>query len=223
MLKETGYQEKIEMLTPWMDEIVESIKKDLKQDHLKADRQFCKKYFLGKNPAQVTTPEMAAAYRADILAGNVALGEFIATRWLLKNTDIYGYFEEALKKVTRDFELLSELPLELSQTLMQSSVKQYGAKKTYLFAVFNSVVFPQAVYVKLKELAQAQASEEGALQSAQHAEQSLIATQAKYEQQIAALTDKYEKKLSGLQRKYVTDTEALKKQIATLQKKLTPL
>jgi hypothetical protein len=41
-----------------------------------------------------------------------------------------------------------------------------------------------------------------------------------YEREIARLTDKYEKKLQGLQKKYLFDTEALKKQIATLQRKL---
>ena len=48
MLKETGYQEKIEIVAPWLDEIVETVKKDLKNEHLKVDKAFCKKYFLGK-------------------------------------------------------------------------------------------------------------------------------------------------------------------------------
>ena len=37
---------------------------------------------------------------------------------------------------------------------------------------------------------------------------------------MARLTDKYEKKLMGLQKKYQLDQEALKKQLAALQRKL---
>ncbi|HEY4831138.1 MAG TPA: hypothetical protein VIH61_01055, partial [Waddliaceae bacterium] len=136
MLKETGYQEKIEMLFPWLEEIIEVLKKDLKSEHLKIDKPFCKKYFLGKNPAQVQVKEMAEAYRTDIACGNVGLGEFIATRWLLKNSDVYGYFEEKLRAITSDFEQLEELPQDLSLSIVKAATLQFGAKKTYLFSVF---------------------------------------------------------------------------------------
>src|SRR4051794_29125719 len=109
MLKDTGYQEKFVMLKTWIPEIVEGVKKDLKNEHLKIDKAFCKRYFLGKSLMQIQTPEMAVAYEKDIADGNAGLGEFIATRWLLKNTDVYGYFEMKLKSLTSDFEALEEL------------------------------------------------------------------------------------------------------------------
>lgn len=220
MLRETGYQEKIEMLFPWMEEIFEAVKKDLKNDHLKADRQFCKKYLLGKNPAHVTIQEMIEAYRADIANGNVSLGEFIATRWLLKNTDIYGYFEEKLKAVRDDFETLDALPQDLSDTLMQSSVQLFGAKKTYLFSVFNSVVFPAPTYARLREMAQNETQVTAQENSVQRTTESLETLQVRHNREIAALSDRYEKKINGMQKKYLADVEALKKQIASLQKKL---
>ncbi len=220
MLRETGYQEKIEMLAPWLEEIFESIKKDLKNEHLKIDRQFCKKYLLGKNPVHISVPEMIEAYRTDIAAGNVSLGEFIATRWLLKNTDIYGYFEERIKALSDDFEKLEELPQDLSDTLMDSSVKLFGAKKTYLFSVFNSVVFPPSTYACLKELASQETHTLDQESTIQKANETLEALQARHNREMAALTDRFEKKFSGMQKKYLADVECLKKQVALLQKKL---
>jgi hypothetical protein len=220
MLKETGYQEKIEMLAPWLEEIIETVKRDLKNEHLKIDRQFCKKYFLGKNPSHVPLKEMAEAYRIDIAAGNVGLGEFIATRWLLKNTDIYGYFEENIRKVTSDFEQLQELPHDLASSLMQGSVNKFGAKKTYLFSVFNSVVFSPSVYAQLKEMAEMQTQEVQQELEMQATASSLEQLQNRHNREIAALTDRYEKKLSGMQKKYLNDVEGLKKQIAKLQKRI---
>lgn len=220
MLKETGYQEKIEMLTPWLEEIFETIKRDLKNEHLKVDRQFCKKYLLGKSPGQITVPEMVEAYRKDIAVGNESLGEFIATRWLLKNTDIYGYFEEKIKALSDDFEKLEVLPQDLSDSLMHSSVTVFGAKKTYVFSVFNSVVFPQSTYMRLKELASEETHLADQAHTVQRTHETLEAMHLRHSREIAALTDRFEKKINGMQKKYLADVEALKKQVALLQKKL---
>jgi hypothetical protein len=220
MLKEMGYQEKIEILAPWLEEIIEVVKKDLKNEHLKIDRQFCKKHFFGKQPSHLQAKEMAAAYRSDIAGGNVGLGEFIATRWLLKNTDIYGYFEEKIKGITVDFETLEQLPHELSVSLMNAAVKIFGAKRTYLFSVFNSVVFPASVYNELKEMAIKETDFLKEEEAERRGKETLEGMQLRHSREMAALTDKYEKKLSGLQKKYLQDTESLKKQLSSLQKKL---
>lgn len=220
MLKETGYQEKIEMLAPWLEEIVDAVKKDLKNEHLKVDRSFCKKYFLGKNPVQVPINEMAEAYRIDIASGNAGLGEFIATRWLLKNTDIYCYFEERIRAISSDFEALEELSEEVSLSLMQTSVKQFGAKKTYLFSVFNSVVFPPKIYAQLKEMAEVETAHTRAEEEVKKTAETCEMQEIRHKRETAALIDRYEKKLSGMQAKYLKDTASLKKQISTLQKKL---
>jgi len=220
MLKETGYQEKIEMLAPWLEEIIEDVKKDLKNEHLKIDKQFCKKYFFGKSAAHIQVKEMVEAYRTDISKGNIGLGEFIATRWLLKNTDIYGYFEEKIKTITADFEALEELPHELSLTLMLSSVKLFGAKKTYLFSVFNSVVFPSAIYTQLREMANHETNEIKKQEERTRTSESMDAMEQRYTREIAAMTDRHEKKLKGMQKKYLQDMDTLKKQISVLQKKL---
>ncbi len=218
MLKEMGYQEKFEWLRPWLGRVIESVKKDLRNEHLKIDREFCKRYFLGKNFHNISVEEMAEAYYKDIKGGNTGLGEFITSRWLLKNTDIYGFFEKKLLSVSEDFDTLDTLPEEQAISLLEGSVREFGPIKTYLFAVLNSVVFPEKMYVDLRH----QAENESKKEEERVVAESLTAMQKRHQREISALTDRYEKKLSGLQRKYLKDTEGLKKQVSQLQKKLSP-
>lgn len=221
MLKETGYQEKIVMLKPWLVEIIDVVKKDLRNEHLKMDKSFCRRYFLGKNPAQIQAVELAPAYEKEIADGNVSLGEFISTRWLLKNTDVYGYFENKLKVVSEDFENLNELPLDMSQALVDESVKQFGAKRTYLFSVLNSVVFPKTVYEKLEKLAKDETKAQDEKRAQDEENYTVDSLKKRYEREFTNLKDRYEKKFNGLEKKYIRDTEMLKKQITSLQRKLS--
>lgn len=218
MLKDTGYQEKIEMLHPWLEEIIEVVKRDLKNEHLKIDRAFCRKYFFGKVPQVLTAKEMTEPYAKDIREGNVGLGEFIASRWLLKNTDIYGFFEENLRKVNPDFESIEKLSNETSLCLMQAAIKEFGPKKTYIFAVFNSVVFDDTVYEELKNLADNQTKEETVQKQQIEEEKNLSTLKKKHERELTALRERFEKKLQGMEKKYLHDTAALKKQINRLEK-----
>jgi hypothetical protein len=220
MLKETGYQEKIEMLKGWLPEIIEIVKKDLRNEHLKSDKAFCRRYFLGKNPAQVQADELAPAYAEEIASGNTGLGEFISTRWLLKNTDIYGFFEARIKTLTADFETLETLPYDFSNSLLEEAVKQFGPKRTYLFSVLNSVVFPKELYQKLQALAQEETRMMAEAILKHEEAMTLEAMQKRHERELVALRDRFEKKFSGLERKYLNDVQALKKQIQILQKKL---
>jgi hypothetical protein len=221
MLKDTGYQEKFTMLSPWLVEIIEVVKKDLKNEHLKIDKNFCKRYFLGKNLNQIEVPEMVSAYEKDISEGNVGLGEFIATRWLLKNGDIYGFFESQLKNVTADFETLEVLPHDLSTQLLERSLKDFGAVRTYLFSVLNSVVFSKELYDGLREKALKEKTIRREAESKEQEAVNLENVQKRHAREMAMATDKFEKKLNGMQKKYHHDVESLKKQIRNLTEKLS--
>lgn len=221
MLKETGYQEKFELLRPWLADIIDVVKKDLRNEHLKIDKEFCRRYFLGKNFIHVPLQEMADAYYRDIHDGNVGLGEFIASRWLLKNTDVYGFFEKVLKTVSDDFDELEELPEEIAAPLLKGAVSEFGATRTYLFSVLNSVVFPEAVYDGLRKLALEETEKMRQEAETVQVAESLEAMQKRHSREMSAMSDRYEKKLNGLQRKYLRDMEIMKKQVSRLQKKLS--
>ncbi len=219
MPEETGYQDKFILIKPWLAEIIKVVKKDLKNEHLKIDREFCKRYFMGKNILQIQPEEMAPAYEKDIAEGNVGLGEFIASRWLLKCTDLYDYFESKLSAIRPDFEELDALSYEESHPIVEGASKEFGAQNTYIFSIFNSVVFPDEILEKLRKKALVETEELEELQLQNQEAETMEKMQKRHERESSALKDRFEKKLSGLQKKYLRDVASLKKQIAGLHEK----
>lgn len=223
MLKESTYKDKFAMLQPWMPLIIDTIKKDLKNDHLRRDPGFSRQYFPGKNVAKLTTEELVDAY-VHAIANEEApgeLAEFISNRWLLKHTDIYHYFEQELTKINPNFNELKDIEKDAASKIMHGAIDQFGAIETYLFCVLNSVVFPEEIYKHLSQNATQRAADDKKEAIVKAEAASLEALQRNHEQQIARLTDKYEKKILGLQKKYILDMETLKKQVANLQRKLS--
>lgn len=225
MLKDTTYSEKMAMLKDWLETILAEIKKDVKNDHLKKDWNFAKTYFPKKNLNKISVSELAEGYANAIDQSEQAdaIGEFIANRWLLKNTDVYDYFAQQLNQVSDDFDDIDVLDMDVSKKIMTTSSHFFGAQKTYLFSVFNSVVFPKEVYDELRQAAEAERDQAKKQLQEESAQLDWTAKERAYEQQISRMQDKFEKKFSGMEKKYLKDTESLKKQISTLQKKLEEL
>ncbi|MBA2369597.1 MAG: hypothetical protein H0V82_11320 [Candidatus Protochlamydia sp.] len=222
MYKDTSYKEKFALLNDWLSLIVDSVKKELKNEHLKKDIFFVKKFLNSKNLNKISTDDLTEAYQQAITEEEKGeeIAEFITSRWLLKNSELYEFFETRLSQINPNFSDLEELTADQAAPLMNDSVSQFGAPQTYIFAVLNSVVFPKDIYHQLEGKAKQQ-SQAHIEQTNRAAEQlTLENMKSSYDREMARLTDKYEKKLSGLQKKYLTDVEMLKKQISNLQKKL---
>jgi hypothetical protein len=223
MLKDATYKEKFVILKNWMPEIIETVKKDLKAEHLKKDWMFAKKYFPGINLNKVTNTELVAGYQSamDGEEKGEEIAEFISNCWLLKNGELYHYFEEELTKVNPNFNEIKVLEPSKSQEISEKAIKQFGAYKTYLFTVLNSVAFQEKDLNNLKSLSEKDLKETENVEKVLVGKQNIEEVEKFYDVKIARLTDKYEKKISGLQKKYMQDVEAFKKQIAILQAKLT--
>lgn len=223
MSNESTYKEKCTQLKTWMPQILDTVKKDLKSEHLKNDFKFVKKYFAGKNLNKLTTEDFVEAYPSALENEENAeeVSEFIINRWLLKNTELYDYFEAALTKISPDFTELKEIDAKKSEEIIKGSVALFGSPRTYLFSIMNSVVFSKEVLEKLDKTAKEDLKKEQKDEAELKEKLSFESMKDHYEAQIARLTDKYEKKLAGLQRKYLVDTEGLKKQVVNLQKKLS--
>lgn len=222
MYKNATYKEKFADLQEWMPDMIEVVKKDLRNEHLKKDYFFIKKFLSSKNINKITTEELAEAYQKAIQEEEQGenLAEFITSRWLLKNTELYEFFERELTGINPDFTSLEEIQPSQAQKLIDASISQFGAAQTYLFSVLNSVVFPKETFNLLKEKAKkhrnVQQEESNAVSETRNKEK----MQRDFELEMARMEDRYEKKLSGLQKKYLTDVENLKKQVAQLQRKL---
>lgn len=223
MLKESTYKEKFSTLQTWMPLIIDSIRKDLKNEHLKKDPGFARQYFPGKNPAKLTTEELLDGYSQALASEENAeeIAEFIANRWLLKHTELYYYFEQELSKIDPNFNELKDIDKPAATKIMEGAIQQFGAISTYLFCVLNSVVFPEEVYKTMNQGAVNHAAEKKVEEKVSAENASLEAMQRNHDQLVARLTDKYEKKILGLQKKYIQDVDTLKKQVATLQRKVS--
>lgn len=222
MYKNATYKQKFADLHQWVPLIIDSVKKDLKNEHLKKDFLFVKKFLSNKNINKVTVEELAQAYQKAINEEEKGeeIAEFIASRWLLKNSELYEFFERQLTQINPDFASLETLEPAQAKALIDAANREFSPADTYLFAVLNSVVFPDESFKSLRTEAEKHKHQQEKEIEETTAEQTLESFREAYQREIQRLTDKYEKKFLGLQKKYLQDTEGLKKQIAQLQRKL---
>lgn len=222
MSNETTMKEKLLELKEWFPSILETIKKDLKNEHLKNDYVFVKKYCGGKNIHKIENNELTAAYLLALQESEKGeeLAEFMIHRWIFRNSEMYNFFETELTKIRPDFTEIKELSSTEGQSLMQAAIHEFGAVRTYLFSKMNAVAFTQDQFKKMNELAanEKQTSEEE--QEKQEGVRSIEEMKMKHEQELNRLIDKYEKKLVGMQKKYTQDVDTLKKQLGNVQRKL---
>ncbi len=221
-MKNSTYKEKFAILDFWLPEIINSVKKDPKNDHLKNDASFCKKYFGNKNMSKLSLEEIIEGYRKALIESEQveALGEFIANRWLMKNGDIYNFFAEQLSRINPHFDEIDEIDQQTSEAIIRAGHAQFSLQDLYLFSVFNAVAFPENFYADLGKNALVDAKHKDDAEASEEAEKSMEKLKRDHEIHFARMVDKYEKKLLGLEKKYHIDVETLKKQVARLQKQL---
>lgn len=222
MKDEMSYKDRLMLLKEWMGEIIDGVKKDLRNEHLKKDYSFAKKYFPGKNINKVESQELASAYLKALQeeeAGE-AIAEFIIQHWILRNSELYHFFEENLSKVNPDFTEIKELTPEQAKTIEQAAFHEFGARRTYIFSLLNGVAFSPEHMKKMAEAASKEKIESVKTMQEDNEKRSLEELKSQHALEVSRLTDKYEKKLIGFQKKYAQDTEMLKKQLANLQRKL---
>lgn len=218
MIKEDPYKIKFQKMDPWICDIFQVIKKDLRNEHLLRSPVFIQKHFSKRSLDKLTIEEFSNAYVNEVAEGDEELGEKIVARWVMKNAEIYHFFVTELSKINSKYDEIEELPLDTSSFLLQTALDRFGATLTYIFCILNSVVLTEEQLLKLREVAlleksQMPAQEKPILKSVE-------AVQEYYEKEIRKLTEKYERRMQGIERKYVQDLEGFKKQIAKLHKKL---
>lgn len=203
-------------LQGWTLEVFTAIKKDIKHDHLQSNPDFYHKYFGNRPKNRLTTEEIFNAYERELLAGNEDLAEFIVNRWVFKNGDLYKHFEDRLSKINPDFNRIETLSTDESEQVLKGAVNMFGAIPTFLFSLLNGVVFPQSVIQDLEKQAEKEKRERESKKTENQEEENFQKLLASQKREIARL----EAKILGVQKKYTKDTEALKKQIKSLQKRL---
>lgn len=219
MTVEDPYKIKLDKLQPWISDIFQAIRKDLKNEHLLKTPSFIQKHFPKRAVDKLTLDEFTGAYLKDIAEGDEELGEKVVARWILKNAEIYQFFVEELSKINPKYDEIENLSSDVSSFLLNTSVGRFGASVTYIFCVFNAVVISEEQLLKLKDMALAEKAQVKPVEE-KEAFESVDALKSHYEKEMRKLTEKCEKRVQGIERKYVQDVEGLRKQIAQLHKKL---
>lgn len=219
MIKEDPYRIKFEKLQPWIVDIFQVLKKDLRNDHLLKTPSFAQKHFPKRGLDKLSNEEFAAAYVKEISEGDEELGEKVVARWVMKNAELYHFFATELSKINPKFDEIESLTPEISSFLLNTSVSQFGACATYIFCVMNAVVLADEPLQKLRESAIAEKVHTAPEEEKQSFE-TIEVVREHYTKEIRKLTEKFEKRMQGIERKYVQDVDGFKKQISQLHKKL---
>lgn len=138
-------QIKFQTLLPWMEAIVTSIKKEIKSDFLESNPIIRRTYFGNLPQNRITSMDISSAFTKEIEKGNDQISDFVIDRWIFKHGMIYNHFAERLYAVNPDFDQIKELTLEQSAQVLAGAKEAFGAIDTYVFSIFNGVVFPAAV------------------------------------------------------------------------------
>lgn len=149
--QEPTYAVKFSELQPFIIPIFTTVKKDIRDEHLRTDRGFFKRNFAGKELGKLTVDDLIAVYSKFIAAGYEQISEFIANRWILRNLDIYNFFESELKQYSQKFDQIDELDSEFATSLINEATGRFGPENTYIFSVLNFVALPGSLLKQLRD------------------------------------------------------------------------
>jgi hypothetical protein len=207
-------------IQPWVADVLQTIKKELRIDHLSASPAFARAHFGNRPLNRIASEELIAAYEKVLLAGDTDLSDFVVNRWVFKHGDLYKHFAERLSEINPEWGSLEKLTPEESNKILEGASSAFGALNVYLFSVLNGVVFPEGVVAKLRSDAEKEEAARKASESKAEEQASLSQMVEKLQRDSAREKEKYESKVAGVMKKYATDIEALKKQIRSLQQQL---
>lgn len=212
-------QNKFLSIQPWLGELLESIKRELRMEHLAKSPAFFKAHFGNRPLNRISGEEIVQVYEKNLVAGDAELADWIVNRWVFKHGDIYAHFAKGLEAIDPNYDTLKTLSEEQSEQILQGTKEKFGATAVYLFSILNEVVFPASIFDRLRSLAERERC--ASLQPQVDQEEAFPKEiKAHYEQTIAKLQEKWEGKMAGVMKKYSQDIDALKAQIRALQKRL---
>jgi hypothetical protein len=207
-------------LQPWLSQILHTIKRELKTDHLSKNPSFYRTYFGNRPMNRLSSEEIFAAYEKELLQGNEELAEWVVNRWVFNHGEVYKHFAERLSRVNPNFDEIECLDEPQSKEILAGAVDSFGALPVYIFSVLNGVVFPESVLAHLRSQAEKEEGAKAEEEMAAREKETLEQLVSRHQREISRLQEKYEDKIAGVMKKYAIDIEALKKQIRALQQKV---
>ncbi len=212
---------KFTIIQPWINQILILLKKEIKNDHLQKYAQFLKENFAGKPIHKISQDEILLVYEKKLLEEDIDLSEWVISRWVYHNSEIYEYFFEELKKINEKVTEIESIDKEKSLSLLNGAYKKFSKEDLYIFSILNEVVFDPDVLKGLGEEALKEKLERKKTNSSKQIQSSIENVIKRQEEEMRRTKESYEKKLSSMKRRYFEDVEKLKEQISKLQKKMS--
>lgn len=207
-----------QIIQPWLPQVLNAIKKEIKTDHLPGSPAFHRAHFGTKPLSRLTAEEIFQAYEKELVAGNTELAEWVVSCWVFKHGDLYEHFATRLSELNPNFDEIKQITEAQAEYILDGAKEKFGSIDLFLFSILNGVVFPEMILNRLKEAAESEKQEkEVKSEPKQESVEQILARHAK---EMGKIEQKYEQKIAGVMRKYNTDMEALKKQVRSLQLRL---
>lgn len=201
------------LLSPWFSDIIADIKRDCKNEHLRLDPGFVRQHFGGVPVQRISLEEMRTVYLQQILAGHERLAEFVANRWLFRNMDLYRFFEQALEKVSPDFEKITELTVEQADQLITEASEKFTIEKVFCFVAINEVAVPKEPFDRLQRLALESLSKRQKEMPSSDDEGS----EERWRGEMDRMKERHEKKVAEMAKKHQQEVQRLQKEITQLK------
>ena len=74
-----------QILQPWLPQVLNTIKREIKTEHLPGSHAFYRTHFGNKPISRLTIEEIFKAYETELLAGNQEIAEWVINRWVFKH------------------------------------------------------------------------------------------------------------------------------------------
>lgn len=153
MKTEDSFKIKIQKLQPWFPLLIKDIKKDIKTDLPREQSKIYQRHFAKTHFSKLSLAELTTPLLQEVLEGNENLGEWLSARWVVKNSTIYDFFARQLSQINPAFDQIEILDDAQGEALIRGAIQYFGAQKTYIFSVLNSVAFSSIIFERLAGLA----------------------------------------------------------------------
>jgi hypothetical protein len=163
MIKDLPLKSKFEYLSPVFSNILQDIRRDIRNEHMKQDREFVQKYF-SRSYIESSSSEIEKAYYHEIVAqGNEVLADWIVSKWILRHAEVYEFFVSELSKINENFEEIEMIDGNVAKSIVARSVELHGLEDTFIFSLLNSVALADEMMEFLKnEVIKSKAVSDGA-------------------------------------------------------------
>ena len=217
MIAESTFKNKFTSLGLFSKEVVVDLKKEITKEMAKKNSVLQKK--LSGFSMENDKDKLANIVLNLVLEnGDEEVGEWLASSWVMKNSSVFKSFHKKISLISADYDKLTAFPPEKEVELKESSIDEFGAVKTFIFSVLNSVVFSKESMEEIRIRAEEEEHDRKEISLLPNC--SIEEARASFEQEKKRIIEKQEKKLQAIVKRHQVEVEGYRKQIGQLQKKL---